>query len=244
MPRAGEQQARCVRVANTSPMSDHTCLHLHIVPEIARARRWPAGAHLVFGRCAPTRGADILRPHAGTVRTQENGTLPHGIWGTALGGGFRDGDEEAAGGLRVVEELDEGVIESGGEGDAVAELLAIAAAPAGDGAGGREAVCVGEEGDRGIVGVNSFRDDAGADGKAVPLTRIDPELERTQIERLGAVKAERNAREVEQALERLRTVPDDENVMPLLIDAVSRNVSVGEICDVFRARYGEYKEVM
>ena len=67
-------------------------------------------------------------------------------------------------------------------------------------------------------------------------------MEQAQIERLAAVRAGRSPREVERALARLRVLADDENVMPALIDAVRQHVSVGEICDVFRERHGEYRE--
>jgi methylmalonyl-CoA mutase N-terminal domain/subunit len=98
-----------------------------------------------------------------------------------------------------------------------------------------------ERGDRQIVGVNCYRDND-AKGREIDLSRVDPGLEAAQVERLKRVKTDRNARDAEQALARLSALRDDENVMPLLIDAVKKRVSVGEICRVFRKRFGEYKE--
>ena len=99
-----------------------------------------------------------------------------------------------------------------------------------------------ESGEREIVAVNCFDDGEGVDTEAVQPTVLDPGLEQAQIERLAAVRAGRSPREVERALARLRVLADDENVMPALIDAVRQHVSVGEICDVFRERHGEYRE--
>ena len=100
-----------------------------------------------------------------------------------------------------------------------------------------------EKGAQKTVGVNCFRNESAGDDPDVDLLRIDPALEEAQVKRLEAAKAKRDAGQVNKALERLRNAPDDENLMPAIVDAVKKNVSVGEICTVFREKHGEYKEV-
>jgi len=91
-----------------------------------------------------------------------------------------------------------------------------------------------------IVGVNEF---TVAEEPPIPILRIDPEVERAQVERLRRVRAGRDPRAVRRALEALqRAVEAGENTMAPIVDAVRARASVGEICDVFRAAYGEYRE--
>jgi methylmalonyl-CoA mutase, N-terminal domain len=98
--------------------------------------------------------------------------------------------------------------------------------------------------ERKIVGVNCLKEAPDATRSGPKLLKIDPKLEEEQVERLKNVKAQRNGSEVQEALARLANASDGENMMPIIIDAVKKRVSVGEICDVFRKRYGEYKELM
>jgi methylmalonyl-CoA mutase N-terminal domain/subunit len=86
-----------------------------------------------------------------------------------------------------------------------------------------------DSGERILVGVNDYVD-AGED--EIPILRIDPELERKQIGRLQAVRARRDAGEVERtlALLRARAVREDANLMPALL--------VRALQDVF----GTYRE--
>jgi methylmalonyl-CoA mutase N-terminal domain/subunit len=91
-----------------------------------------------------------------------------------------------------------------------------------------------------VVGVNEF---VQPDEQPIPILRIDPQVERRQIERLREVRANRDARQVEQALASLRAATErDENTMDRIVDCVRAYATLGEICDVFRAVYGEYRE--
>ncbi len=91
-----------------------------------------------------------------------------------------------------------------------------------------------------IVGVNEF---AQREANPVPLLKIDPEVERRQIERLTRTRADRDQAAARRALDALRGAVDrNENTMPAIVDAVTARVSMGEICDVFRQAYGEYRE--
>ena len=73
------------------------------------------------------------------------------------------------------------------------------------------------------------------------MLKIDPDVERRQIERLNQVRDERDEKAVQEALEGLRKASEgDENVMPWVVKAVRAYASVGEICDVWRDVFGEW----
>lgn len=95
-----------------------------------------------------------------------------------------------------------------------------------------------EEKERIVVGVNEYIDD---EELPIEILKIDPALERKQIEKLRKLKAERNNVEVKQTLKELKRVAEDnENVVPACIKAVRAYSTVGEICDVLREVHGEY----
>jgi methylmalonyl-CoA mutase, N-terminal domain len=94
--------------------------------------------------------------------------------------------------------------------------------------------------DRVIVGVNEF---VSTEDRPIPLLRIDPAVERQKIERVQRVRAARDQTAARRALDALRRVTEEGgNTMPAIVDAVRARVTLGEICDVFRAVYGEYRE--
>jgi methylmalonyl-CoA mutase N-terminal domain/subunit len=91
-----------------------------------------------------------------------------------------------------------------------------------------------------IVGVNAF---AGEDPEPIPILRIDPEVERRQIERVHQVRAGRDALRARTTLQAVeRAAREGENTMYPILDAVRAYATLGEICDVLRAVYGEYRE--
>jgi len=97
-----------------------------------------------------------------------------------------------------------------------------------------------ESGDRIIVGVNEFRIDE--EEQAMDLEEVTEEDERRQIERLESVREERDDEVVEDRLAAVRDAAQgDANLMPPLIDAVKAYATVGEICNVLRDEFGEYK---
>ncbi len=96
-----------------------------------------------------------------------------------------------------------------------------------------------ETGERVVVGVNRFQ----AEDAPVPTFRMDPAIERAQIERLRQVRANRDAAAVRERLERLaRAARDTENLMPFVIDAAAAYATLGEIADTLRMVFGEYRE--
>ncbi len=97
-----------------------------------------------------------------------------------------------------------------------------------------------ERGERIIVGVNDFVLD---EEPTIPILKIDPEVERRQIERTRRVRAERDNTQVERRLAALRGAAQGaENTMDCVLDCVRAYATQGEICDVFRHVYGEYRE--
>jgi methylmalonyl-CoA mutase N-terminal domain/subunit len=99
-----------------------------------------------------------------------------------------------------------------------------------------------ESGEQIIVGVNKYV--MPQDEKAkVNILRVDPEVQRRQIERLKRVRAERDNRAVKRALERLEEAARRrENTMPYILEAVKAYASVGEIMEVLKKVHGTYRE--
>jgi methylmalonyl-CoA mutase N-terminal domain/subunit len=98
-----------------------------------------------------------------------------------------------------------------------------------------------EAGERVIVGVNRYELE---DEPELDILRIDPALERKQIDRLRALRATRDSAAVERQLARLRedaAVPD-RNLMPAIVDAARAHVTMGEMCDAFRQVWGVWRE--
>jgi len=97
-----------------------------------------------------------------------------------------------------------------------------------------------ESGNRIIVGVNKFVID---EEETPEILRINPEIEKKQIEFVQKVKAERSIALVNEKLSRLKKAAQgDENLLPFIIDAVRVYASLGEICNTLREVFGEYKE--
>ncbi|MFL5828898.1 MAG: methylmalonyl-CoA mutase [Solirubrobacteraceae bacterium] len=97
-----------------------------------------------------------------------------------------------------------------------------------------------DSGRRIVVGVNSFTD--GDDG-ATSILRIDPTLERKQVERVKAVKAGRDGVAAQRSLSELKLAAASErNLMPLLLDAARADVSEGEMVHALQQVWGDYRE--
>ncbi len=95
-----------------------------------------------------------------------------------------------------------------------------------------------EEGERVVVGVNEFVED---DGEQIELHRLDPEIERRQLERTARVRAERDGTAAQAALAEVRRVAlGDDNLLPPMREALRVRCTVGEICEVLRAEWGTY----
>jgi methylmalonyl-CoA mutase N-terminal domain/subunit len=96
-----------------------------------------------------------------------------------------------------------------------------------------------EEKRRVIVGLNAFT----GESSPVPVMRVDPALERAQVERVRALKARRDATRWAAALAGVeRAARGGDNLMPSVVEAVKALATVGEISDVLRGVFGEHQE--
>jgi len=93
--------------------------------------------------------------------------------------------------------------------------------------------------DRIIVGVNEYVEEN--EDRPIDILQIGPEVEETQLERLTAFKANRNADETKRALDAIRTAcQKGENVMPHLIEGALANATLGEMVQAMADIYGRY----
>ncbi|MGD1049596.1 MAG: methylmalonyl-CoA mutase family protein [Solirubrobacteraceae bacterium] len=97
-----------------------------------------------------------------------------------------------------------------------------------------------DSGERLVIGVNSFAID---DEREIPTLRIDPTLERRQLERLAAVRARRDSAAVEASLSALRTAARTRaNLMERLLDAARSHASEGETVQALADVWGRFTE--
>jgi len=97
-----------------------------------------------------------------------------------------------------------------------------------------------DSGEQVVVGVNKFTTD---EKLPVEPFEVDEAVEKKQVERLRKLRQERDNEKVKQVLEKVREVAKkDENIMPVLIEAVKTFATVGEISDALRDVFGEYRE--
>jgi methylmalonyl-CoA mutase N-terminal domain/subunit len=97
-----------------------------------------------------------------------------------------------------------------------------------------------ESKDQIIVGVNDF---IAEEERTIPTLRIEPEIERSQIARLNALRAKRDSAKTRSALTELqRRAATTENLLPAILTAVEAHATVGEISDALRRVFGEYQE--
>jgi methylmalonyl-CoA mutase N-terminal domain/subunit len=97
-----------------------------------------------------------------------------------------------------------------------------------------------ERGERVIVGVNRYEVE---DEQPIEILRIDPALERKQVERVQALRARRDSAAVERRLSELKQAAAGEaNVLPALVDAARAYVTMGEMCEALREVWGVWRE--
>ncbi len=97
-----------------------------------------------------------------------------------------------------------------------------------------------ERGEQIVIGVNRFQSE---EEQPIPTLRIDPEIERLQIERLRALRARRDAAKSRAAIDEVeRRARTTANLMPAILAAVEAYATVGEISDALRRVFGEYQE--
>ncbi|WP_348267044.1 methylmalonyl-CoA mutase family protein [Edaphobacter paludis] len=93
-----------------------------------------------------------------------------------------------------------------------------------------------------IVGVNEF---AAEQEVGVPIQRMDEALETRQVERVRALRLRRDQSVHAMALRRVEdSARSGSNLMPQILNAVESYATVGEIADVLRTVFGEYRETV
>jgi methylmalonyl-CoA mutase, N-terminal domain len=92
-----------------------------------------------------------------------------------------------------------------------------------------------------VVGVNEFNS---TENTTTPIFSINDSIRIQQTESLNELKSNRNNENVEIKLQNLRNAAlGTENLMPFLIEAAESYATLGEIADVLRGVFGEYKSV-
>ncbi len=90
-----------------------------------------------------------------------------------------------------------------------------------------------------IIGVNKY---TANEEIAPPLFKVDDSIRKIQTEKIAHVKANRNEADVQALLIKLeQQAKDGSNVMPTIIESVEAYATLGEVADVFRKTFGEYR---
>jgi methylmalonyl-CoA mutase N-terminal domain/subunit len=95
-----------------------------------------------------------------------------------------------------------------------------------------------ERGEQLVVGVNAFQGD-----EKITLERlkVDPAIEQAQRNRLQTLRNQRDSGKVSQLLSQLEnSAAGTGNLMPLFVECVENDITLGEICSVLRKVFGEY----
>jgi methylmalonyl-CoA mutase N-terminal domain/subunit len=100
--------------------------------------------------------------------------------------------------------------------------------------------CAVEKGSKVVVGVNRYTDTVMHE--TPPLLKVDPDLERLQVERLRERRRRRDPAPAQKALARLvEAARGDTNLLPFILDAVRAHATVGEICGALRSVWGTHR---
>jgi methylmalonyl-CoA mutase N-terminal domain/subunit len=97
-----------------------------------------------------------------------------------------------------------------------------------------------DSGEQVIIGVNKFTTPA---ERELKILEISAETAGKQVERLKRLKQERDSKRVNEMLHGVRDVAgSNQNIMPILVEAVKAYATVGEISDALRDVFGEFRE--
>lgn len=97
-----------------------------------------------------------------------------------------------------------------------------------------------DSGEKVSVGANLYRS---KENVSINSFKIDSESGKKQIEKLRRLRSDRNSRRVKEALDQVReTAKSGDNLVPPVLDAVRSYATIGEITNVLRDVFGEYKK--
>ena len=90
-----------------------------------------------------------------------------------------------------------------------------------------------------VVGVNEFTVEQEEENEVL---KVDPKVEQSQVNKTQEVRDKRDQAKVDEALEAIRqAAKGDDNLIPPIYEAVKVYATLGEICDVLREEFGEYR---
>jgi methylmalonyl-CoA mutase N-terminal domain/subunit len=96
-----------------------------------------------------------------------------------------------------------------------------------------------ESGKRTVVGVNRFK----GEEKRIPILKIDPAIEESQLKSLARLKQSREDAPVKRSLADLESAArKGANLLPVMIEAAANRVTIGEMCKVLKTVYGSFEE--
>jgi methylmalonyl-CoA mutase N-terminal domain/subunit len=100
-----------------------------------------------------------------------------------------------------------------------------------------------ESGERIVVGVNKYK--SGDDWIPAKLLKVELKAMEEQINAVRSLKAERDKRKAQDALDRIRQdIEKDVNLMPAIVEAVKAYITVEEVCNLLKELYGDYQELI
>ena len=94
--------------------------------------------------------------------------------------------------------------------------------------------------ERVVVGVNEYTSDEPVE---IPILEMDPAGFDKQCARLKKLRSNRDKSKFDASIRAIEKAAEgDENLMPHFIEASKADVTLGEMCDVLRGVFGEYRE--
>ncbi|MGB1526224.1 MAG: methylmalonyl-CoA mutase family protein [Miltoncostaeaceae bacterium] len=99
-----------------------------------------------------------------------------------------------------------------------------------------------ESGERRVVGINV---QAEPEETEIDILKIDPAVERAQVQRLTDLRATRDEADVRAALDAVRSAArGTDNLLPPMHRALGARATIGEVCGVLREEFGEYDRMI
>jgi methylmalonyl-CoA mutase N-terminal domain/subunit len=96
-----------------------------------------------------------------------------------------------------------------------------------------------EAGEEIVVGVNKYQVEEEIE---LEQLKVDPAIEADARNRLKELRQKRDPNKTSELLTRLeKAAKGDENLLPLFIESVENDLTLGEICNVLRQEWGEYQ---